>query len=89
MLRITKVTENGTAVTLKLEGQIASAWVGEFELECGRWLEQQRCLHLDFRDVTFVDTRGRKALARLRGVDVEIFNCPALIRELLDEVPQG
>jgi anti-anti-sigma regulatory factor len=85
MLRITVSAESETAVTLKLEGQIASAWVPEFAKECRRCLARPRQLSLDFRDVTYIDAHGRRILGELRRDHVDIVNCPTLIRELLDE----
>ena len=86
MLRITKLAEGDAKITLKLEGQIASAWVDELDAECRKILARHTGLCLDVRDVTHIDVRGRQLLDRLRTQHVEIANCPPLIREMLDEL---
>ena len=87
MLRITKVDEDCSAVTLRLEGQIVSAWAGELGLECRRSFAQHRRVHLDFAHVTFVDEHGCKLLRSLAGDQLDIVNCPALIQSVLDDGP--
>ncbi len=84
MLRITKVAENGTGVTLKVEGQVVSDWVSELEDECRRWQAQHRRVCLDFGDVTWIDRHGLRRLRELCRDAVDIVNCRALIQELLD-----
>ena len=39
MLRITKIEEDGSSVTLKVEGRIMSEGVDVLELECLKWLD--------------------------------------------------
>jgi ABC-type transporter Mla MlaB component len=85
MLRITKIDGNGQAVTLKLEGRIVSDWVGELERQCRAELTQGRHVHLDLTHVTLVDERGHTLLKHLVGDQLDIVQCPALIRSLLDE----
>ena len=84
MLRITKVIDDGSRITLRLEGQLAADWVAEFETECRVALAQHARVRLDFTDVTFVDRRGASALERLACDKLDIVNCPGLIRELLE-----
>ena len=66
MLRIT-IHENAAAQTIQLEGKIAGAWVEEF----GRtWRSLagslgSKELHLDLRDVAFVDAKGRQLLRNI------------------------
>jgi ABC-type transporter Mla MlaB component len=85
MLRITKISGNGTTVTLKLEGQIVSDWVRELERECRVALAQGRRVHLDFAHVTFVDEPGCALLRNLVCDELDIVHCPALIRSFLDD----
>jgi anti-anti-sigma regulatory factor len=85
MLRITKINGNEATVTLKLEGQIVSDWVRELERECRVALAQGRRVHLDFTHVTFVDERGCASLRNLVSDQLDIVQCPALIRSLLDD----
>ena len=62
MLRLT-VKEDPETVTIKLEGRLAG-WVGEFE--CA-WRSFESCrgskkFNLDLRDVSFVDSEGRRLM---------------------------
>ncbi len=84
MLRITKVAESGVGVTLKVEGQVAADWVAELEAECRRWQAQRRQVRLDFENVTWIDRDGLRRLRVLCREAVDVVNCPALMRELLD-----
>ena len=83
MLRITKMAESPSIVTLKLEGRIASEWVPLLEGECLKCLKEQRKVLLDFSDVSFVDENGVKMLGRLAVKNVEIIDHSALIKESL------
>ena len=83
MLRITKVSESQSHVTLRIEGQIVSHWVAELERETRRLLKDNRKVVLDFAGVSFVGPQGTEMLKRLSIEDVEIINCSALIRGLL------
>jgi len=65
VLRITKVAESPSLVTMKLEGRITSDWVSLLEKECLRFLEERRRVVLDFSEVTFVDWRGVEMLGRI------------------------
>jgi anti-anti-sigma regulatory factor len=85
MLRIT-ASETPTAVTLKLEGRIASAWVAELRNECQARLHGRRRLRLDFQHVTFVDRSGVLMLRELACPQLSIVNCPTLVREGLETV---
>ncbi len=83
MLRITKVSDQSSLVTLKIEGQIASDWVEELESECLRLLEHQRTVALDFAGVTFIDRGGITMLNRIATDNLKFINCSVLIRDLL------
>ena len=67
MLRITKVAEDSSTVTMKLEGKLASDWVPLLEGECLTCLKENRKVLLDFSEVTFVDGRGVELLNKLGG----------------------
>jgi anti-anti-sigma regulatory factor len=84
MLRITKVVDSGSDVTLKLEGQLASEWVAEFERECRGALAEHRRVFLDLQDVTFVDLVGVRTIQALACVALHIVNCPTILLELID-----
>ena len=67
VLRITKVAEDSSTVTMKLEGKLASDWVPLLEGECLTCLNEKRKVLLDFSEVTFVDGRGVELLSKLAG----------------------
>jgi ABC-type transporter Mla MlaB component len=85
MFRITTVAESATEVTLKLEGRLMQDWVNDCESHCQQLLEQQRRVRLDCAAVTFVDRHGTNMLRRLAQQHLDIVNCPALIRALLED----
>lgn len=82
MLRITKVVESLTQVTLKLEGRIVSDWVSLLERECQTLLHEKQRVRLDFSEVTFIDGRGVEMLKRIAAENLQILNCSAFIEDL-------
>jgi len=64
VLRITKIAEDSSTVTMKLEGKLASDWVPLLEGECLTCLKENRKVLLDFSEVTFVDGRGAEMVRR-------------------------
>ncbi len=84
MLRITRLAENASSVTLKVEGSILSSSVAVLEQECKALFEEGRKVILDFSEVRYGDRRGVEVLKRLLAEDVRIINCPELIQELLE-----
>ena len=84
MLRITKVAEDSSTVTMKLEGKLASDWVPLLEGECLTCLKDNRKVLLDFSEVTFVDGRGAEMVNKLVGEGIKIVDCCELIKELLE-----
>lgn len=84
MLRITKMAENNSSVTLKPEGRIVSDWVPILEANISRYLQEKGRLLLDFSEVRFIDEQGVKMLKKVTANGVEILNCPAFIEALID-----
>ena len=84
MLRITKIAENGSPVTLKLEGKVHADWVSLLEQECLALISQKKTVLLDFSDVTFMDDRGAEMLRRLPARSIKIINGDAFIEDLID-----
>lgn len=84
MLRITKVAEDSSTVTMKLEGKLASDWVPLLERECLTCLKGKRKVLLDFSEVTFVDGRGAEVVNKLAGKGIKVVDCDELIKELLE-----
>lgn len=83
MLRITKLGESSSRVTLKLEGVLASDWGSLLEAECLACLKERRKVVLDFSDVTFIDENGVKVLRRLAAKKVEVIDHTGLVNDLL------
>ncbi len=83
MLRITKVTESPSLVTMKLEGRISAGWVSLLEQECRKVLRGRRELILDFSEVRFVDDRAVEMLGKMSGKKIRVINCCDLIKDLL------
>ncbi len=84
MLRITKIAENGSSVTLKLEGKVHADWVSLLEQECRTLLSQKKTVLLDFSDVTFMDDRGVEMIRQLPPGNITIINGDAFIEDLID-----
>jgi hypothetical protein len=84
MLRIQKVADSGTEITLQVEGRIVTEWVAVLEGECWQALrEPLQQLRLDLGAVTFIDPRGVVAVRRLVTEGVIIVNSPEFIDDLL------
>jgi len=84
VLRITKVAEDSSTVTMKLEGKLASDWVPLLEEECLTCLNEKQKVLLDFSEVTFVDGPGVELLSKLAGEGIKVVDCCELIKELLE-----
>ena len=89
MLRITRVVDSITSVTLKVEGQIASDWISVLKCECLSVLRDKRELVLDFSGVAFINAEGVKMLNRLKSLGVpperlQIVNSSPLIEDLVN-----
>lgn len=66
MLRIT-VHKSGNDETIQLEGKITGPWVEEFERTWQSVAAElgSRQLHLDLREVAFIDAKGRQLLREI------------------------
>jgi anti-anti-sigma regulatory factor len=85
MLRITKVKENGSLLTLKVEGAITGEWVTLLDQECRTAIKPETILLLDFSEVTYMDDHGMDMLRKLPDHSITIINAPAFIGELLQQ----
>ena len=65
MLRITTVISPVHTITLRLEGQIVSRWVGELKKSCEELRANGDGLVLDLIDASFIDTDGLALLSHL------------------------
>ena len=82
MLRINQV-EDGTGLTLRLEGKLLQPWVAEVEAACGEWMTGGRALRLDLASVSFVDEAGAKLLTTLLGRGAALVACSNFVVALL------
>ena len=81
MLRITRLSQRGRGLTIKLEGQIVGPWVGAARDACatrGRWPRR-----LDLAAVTYVDAAGIQLLRELVAEGVELAACSSFVGALL------
>jgi ABC-type transporter Mla MlaB component len=85
MLRLTRVSENGSTVTLRVEGRIIWEWAEFLERECEALFNEFSVVRMDLAEVSYVDRNGVAALRRLRSRPLEIANTPPLIQQLLDQ----
>jgi ABC-type transporter Mla MlaB component len=92
MLRITVVESDGSAVTLRVEGRIAGAWVEELRTTCNVHTgPDQIQLHLELEDVSFADSAGVAFLRELRDQGVGLLHVSPFLNELFenDSSPDG
>ena len=84
MLRITRMSERPTFITLKVEGKVISEWVSILEREALDSLQGKEEVILDFSDVTFINQSGIEMLKRIAAENIRIINCSPLIFNLLN-----
>ena len=84
MLRISRTEENGSGITLKLEGKISAEWGGLLERECKGLIDQDKPVALDLSGVTYLDDHGVKIVRRLRARKIQILNSSTFIDNLLN-----
>jgi anti-anti-sigma regulatory factor len=85
MLRITRITESSSLVTLKLEGRIVSDWVSLLQKEILCLLRHGRTVELDCSGVIFADEDGLVLLKQIAGKNLKIVNSSPLIKGLLGD----
>lgn len=83
MLKITKTTENGTNVVLKLEGKITNQWASLLDRECRAILRLRKTVKLDCSAVDFIDEGGVEVLKNLPQKQVTLISAPGYLTELL------
>jgi anti-anti-sigma regulatory factor len=83
------MAENGSPVTLKLEGKVHADWVSLLEQECRALLSQKKKVLLDFSEVIFMDERGAEMIRRLPARSVTIINGDAFIEDLIGQGGQS
>jgi anti-anti-sigma regulatory factor len=83
MLRITQIGGNGQGTLIRLEGQVAGAWVPELERLCEQALAEGSRLTLDLSQVSFLDVQGVSLIRELAARQAQIQNCSPFVAELL------
>jgi anti-anti-sigma regulatory factor len=83
MVRIQKIVERPSEITLSVEGRIVSEWVAVVEHECRQAALDTSRVQLDLAAVTFIDARGIDVLRRLVTDGVAVVNCREFIGTLL------
>lgn len=83
MLRISIHESEGKFVSLRLEGQIAGAWISALDEVCERMLTTDRQVTLDLGDVSFIDRSGLTLLASLSHRGVALVRCSPFQKEQL------
>jgi anti-anti-sigma regulatory factor len=79
MLRITVLGER----TLKLEGRVAGAWVGELRRAVDELLARAGEVVLDLAGVTYADADGTRLLRELRRAPAQMRNLSPFVAQLL------
>jgi hypothetical protein len=81
VLKITRVSDKGRGLTIKLEGEVFGPWVDSFRAACA--IRGRRPRRLDLAAVTYVDAAGVELLRDLIAEGVEIAACSSFVHELL------
>ena len=89
MLRITRLSQKGRGLTIKLEGEIVGAWVGAARDACAVRGRRPRHLRLDLAAVTYVDATGVQWLSDLLAEGAEIAACSRFVGALLHQEDSG
>ena len=90
MLRITS-EKNKQCLTLRLEGRLEGPWVGVLGQSFSGTLRKLRGrrLRVDLNDVTFVDARGKAALAQIYAQGAELLGEDLEIKAIVAEIRNG
>jgi len=83
VLRITRLSRKGPMATIKLEGELLEAWVGEVRKACAELMVGASRTRLDLAAVTYVDAAGVQLLRDQIRQGIEIVACSSFIAELL------
>jgi hypothetical protein len=83
MLRITKVFEEPSQVTLKVEGSIVSEWVSLLETEIRSLLREGQTVKLDCSGIVFASDQAIKTLNQIASEELRFIDCSLLMNALL------
>jgi ABC-type transporter Mla MlaB component len=85
MVRISEIELSGEAATLRLEGRVLKALVGEVKSACEEHLLKGYRLTLDLADLSFADREGIALLQELMERGVALTNCSPFLNEELKQ----
>jgi hypothetical protein len=83
VLKITRVSQKGRGLTIKLEGEILGPWVGAVRDACTRRGRPSGRLRLDLAAVSYADAAGTQLLRDLMREGIGIAACSSFLAELL------
>ena len=87
MLRITENLDNGTAVRVRLDGNISVESYADLEKVFERYNDcAGRTIILDMAGVDYMNDEAARKLARLQGDRLRVINCSPFIATLLQSV---
>jgi anti-anti-sigma regulatory factor len=84
MLMITRIEEENTIRTLKLQGKLRGPWVDELRAVCVAAASPSVLLRLDLAAVTFVDAAGVDCLRELMKEGIPVVASSGFVAALLD-----
>ena len=84
MLKIEIRERRREQVTVSLEGRLVGPWVDEVRRACEPFVDDGRCLTVDFSRVSFVDREGVALCRRLRECRASLRNCSPFVKEQID-----
>jgi ABC-type transporter Mla MlaB component len=79
MLRISQFDSVEHTATIRLDGSLSGAWVGELRRLCEITLASGDALNIDCGGISFSDTEGVALMRELRHRRVALSNCPPLL----------
>ena len=82
-LKITRLSQTGRMLTIKLEGEILEPWVGSVRDACAPQGNRSEPVCLNLAAVTYVDAAGTQLLRDLMREGITIAACSSFIGELL------
>jgi hypothetical protein len=83
VLRITRLSQKGRGLTIKLEGQLLEPWVGAVRDACTKRGRRSGRLRVDLASVSYADAAGVQLLRDLVGEGIPIAACSSFLAELL------
>ena len=89
MLRIVEENAANNSRKLRLDGSLASQWVGLMRSSCEQAFRDAEHLIIDLAGVSFADHEGVQLLRQLEELQVTLINCSPFLREQLKQPANG